>query len=66
MYGPFEETPITVDISPFMTRAKENSDKRLTIVDLIWPKHASVNNSLKKNRYFGLIFCFCNILQLMV
>ena len=57
MYGPFDETPISVHILPVMTRTKQNSDKRCTIVDLSWPKHASVNNAVKKNVYVDL-FCF--------
>ena len=39
LYGPFQETPIPVHISPRMTRAKQNLDKRRTIVDLSWPKN---------------------------
>ena len=38
LYGPFEHTPIPVHVSPLMTRAKQNSDKRRTFVDLRWPK----------------------------
>ena len=36
-----------------MTRAKQNSDKRRTIVDLSWPKNASVNGALQKNVCLG-------------
>ena len=54
LYGPFRETPIP--ISPLMTRAKQNSDKRRTIVDLSWPKNASVNSAVKKNVYLGSHF----------
>ena len=56
LYGPFEDTPIPVHISPLMTRAKQNSDKRRTIVDLSWPKNASVNAAVQKNVYLGSHF----------
>ena len=39
-----------------MTRAKQNSDKRHTIVDLSWPKNASVNAAVQKNVYLGSHF----------
>ena len=56
LYGPFEDTPIPVHVSPLMTRAKQNSDKRRTIVDLSWPKNASVNAAVQKNVYLGSHF----------
>ena len=56
LYGPFDDTPIPVHISPLMTRAKQNSDKRRTIVDLSWPKNASVNAAVQKNVYLGSHF----------
>ena len=56
LYGPFEDTPIPVHVSPLMTRAKQNSDKRRTIVDLSWPKNASVNAAVQKNVYLGSYF----------
>ena len=39
-----------------MTRAKQNSDKRRTIVNLSWPKNASVNGAVEKNVYLGSHF----------
>ena len=56
LYGPFQDTPIPVHVSPLMTRAKQNSDKRRTIVDLTWPKNASVNAAVQKNVYLGSHF----------
>ena len=56
LYGPFQHTPIPVHVSPLMTRAKQNSDKRHTIVDLSWPKNASVNGAVQKNIYLGSHF----------
>ena len=56
LYGPFDDTPIPVHVSPLMTRAKQNSDKRRTIVDLSWPKNASVNAAVQKNVYLGSHF----------
>ena len=56
LYGPFEDTPIPVHVSPLMTRAKQNSDKRRTIVDLSWPTNASVNAAVQKNVYLGSHF----------
>ena len=37
--------------SPFMTRAKPNSDRRRVIIDLSWPLGASVNAGIDKNAY---------------
>ena len=56
LYGPFQDTLIPVHVSPLMTRAKQNSDKRRTIVDLSWPKNASVNAAVQKNVYLGSHF----------
>ena len=39
-----------------MTRAKQNSDKRRTIIDLSWPKRASVNNAIHKYKYLDSYF----------
>ena len=55
--GPFAENPITGGhSSPFMTREKSDSDKRRVIVDLSWPKHASVNSGVDKDSYLGTDF----------
>ena len=56
LYGPFQHTPIPVHVSPLMTRAKQNSDKRRTVVDLSWPKNASVNGAVQKKYLFGITF----------
>ena len=39
-----------------MTRPKQNSEKRCTIMDLSWPKGASVNNAIHKFRYLDTYF----------
>ena len=51
MYGPFQDKPIPMHISPLMTREKQGSDNRRTIVDLSWPHGYSVNDGVTKNRY---------------
>ena len=37
LYGPFDDLSFPVHISPLMTREKQNSTTRWTIVDLSWP-----------------------------
>ena len=55
--GPFEVPPINANhSSPFMTRAKPNSDRRRVIIDLSWPLGASVNAGIDKNSYLGSNF----------
>ena len=55
--GPFTENPIPgAHSSPFMTREKSDSVKRRVIVDLSWPKHASVNTGVDKDSYLGTDF----------
>ena len=55
--GPFRENPIPgAHSSPFMTREKSDSEKRRVIVDLSWPKHASVNAGVDKDSYLGTDF----------
>ena len=51
IYGPFKKLPFPVHISPLMTRPKQNSENRRTIMDLSWPKGASVNNAIHKFKY---------------
>ena len=51
--GPFEELPGSFHISPLMTRDKQDSDKKRTIMDLSWPKGHSVNNGVSKEKYLG-------------
>ena len=54
--GPFEHKPISLHISPFMTRDKPDSDTRRTIVDLSWPKDKSVNAGVQRDNYLGSDF----------
>ena len=56
IFGPFEHKPISLHISPFMTRDKPDSDTRRTIVDLSWPKGKSVNAGVQKDSYLGSDF----------
>ena len=42
--------------SPFMTRAKPNSDRRMAIIDLCWPLGEAVNAGTDKNVYLGRCF----------
>ena len=56
LYGPYESVPFKVHILPLMTREKQNSDNRRTIVDLSWPIGQSVNAGVKKNSYLGTYF----------
>ena len=57
LLGPFHSHPIAAGhCSPFMTRAKPNSDRRRVIVDLSWPIGASVNAGIDKTSYLGSTF----------
>ena len=56
MIGPFDDPTFPLHISPLMTRDKAGSDKRRTIVDLIWPKGLSVNNGVSNCSYLGTQF----------
>ena len=57
LLGPFDKNPIAEGhCSPFMTRAKPNSDRCRVIVDLSWPLGASVNASIDKTSYLNSIF----------
>ena len=56
--GPFQKHPINdAHFSPFMTRKKSGSDKRRVIIDLSWPKGASVNDGIHKDSYLATDFC---------
>ena len=55
--GPFKEKPIAGGhCTPFMTRAKPNSDRRQVTVDLSWPLGASVNAGIDNNSYLDTNF----------
>ena len=56
MLGPFDQKPIPLHISPFMTRKKPDSEVRRTIVDLSCPKNFSVNAGVVKDKYLGSSF----------
>ena len=52
----FSMKPFNIHISPFMTRAKLDSDSRRTIMDLSFPKGASINDGVFKDTYLGTNF----------
>ena len=56
MYGPFYQLPFPVHVSPLMTREKQDSAKRRTIMDLSWPKGAAVNTAIHKFHYLDTYF----------
>ena len=50
--GQYNVNPIpNSHVSPFMTREKPNAPNHRVIIDLSWPKHASVNAGVDKNSY---------------
>ena len=53
---PFHTVPCTLHLSPLMTRAKQGSDKKRTIIDLSWPPDCSVNAGVKKDVYLDTIY----------
>ena len=55
--GPFHKTPITgLHCSPMLTRPKPGADSRRVIVDLSWPKLASINHNIATDVYMGVPF----------
>ena len=55
--GPFGASPIkNLHYSPFMTREKANAAHRRVIIDLSWPKDASVNLGIDKDSYLATNF----------
>ena len=53
MLGPFESKPICMHVSPLLVRDKQNSNSKRTIMDLSWPKGASVNDGVKRDVHLG-------------
>ena len=51
--GPFQAKSISLHVSPLMVKDKQDSFKKRTIMDLSWPKGASVNASVQKDVYLG-------------
>ena len=51
--GPFSDKPIDMHISPLLVKDKQNSSTKRTIMDLSWPKGASVSNGVSKDIYLG-------------
>ena len=57
LLGPLDKHPISSGhCSPFITRAKPNSDRHRVIVDLSWPIGASVNAGTDKTSYLSRTF----------
>ena len=54
--GPFKDLPFKIHTSPLMTRPKQDSCKRRTILDLSWPKGASFNAGVTTDVYLGTYF----------
>ena len=54
--GPFDEVPCSLHISPLMTREKQDSDKKRTIMDLSWPPNYSINSGVRKDMYLDTIY----------
>ena len=55
--GPFQNCPIpNCHFSPFLTRENSNAAHRRVIIDLSWPKDASVNLGIDKNSYLNTDF----------
>ena len=54
--GPFNQMSFKMHTSPFMTREKAGSNTRHAIIDLSWPKGASVNDGVLKDSYLGTDF----------
>ena len=52
----FDTIPCSLHISPLLTRAKQDSDKKRTIMDLSWPPNLSVNAGVKKDIYLDTIY----------
>ena len=55
MAGPYDHPPYgsSSHVSPFMSRPKPDSNNRRVIIDLSWPKGASVNHFTNINMYLG-------------
>ena len=56
MLGLLDMTSFDIHISPFMSRAKSDSDSRRTIMDLSFPKGLSINDGVLKDTYWGTSF----------
>ena len=54
--GPFESSPTPNLHFPLMSRPKPNSEVRRVIVDLSWPKNASINDGVDKHGYLNSDF----------
>ena len=56
IYRPFQDLEFQIHMSPLMTREKQNSANRRTIMDLSWPEGFSVNDAIHKCKYLDSYF----------
>ena len=58
IYGPYTHKPFgnLTHISPFITRLKPDSQKRIIIIDLSWPENASINHFTSGTECVGTAF----------
>ena len=57
IYGPFYDLDFHIHVTPLMTREKQHSTNRHTIMDLSWPKGFAVNHAIHKCKYLESYFC---------
>ena len=56
LLGLFDSLPIDAHMSPLMTRSKQTSEKRRTVIDLSWPRGHSVSTGVYNNKYLDTYF----------
>ena len=56
LYDPFHDLEFQIHVSPLMTREKQNSASRHTIMDVSWPTGFSVNDAIHKCKYLDSYF----------
>ena len=56
LYGPFQDLDFHIHVFPLMTREKQHTTNRHTIMDLSWPKGFSVNDAIHKCKYLDSYF----------
>ena len=57
IFGPYEKEPFPgMQCSPFITQEKPDSENRRVIVDISWPRGASMNDGVESDQYLGTKF----------
>ena len=58
IYGPYTEPPYGkyTQVSPYMSREKTDSENRRIIIDLSWPRGASINTFTPPNVYLNTVY----------